>query len=68
MVVNLEYKNKYMLDLAVDVQLEAHKPAAMSVNVLDDVIVPRLPCQVNSGFIDTGIVSFVSKQYIYHFK
>ncbi|XP_060573589.1 uncharacterized protein LOC132731425, partial [Ruditapes philippinarum] len=53
MVVNLEYKNKYMLDLAVDVQLEAHKPAAMSVNVLDDVIVPRLPCQVNSGFIAT---------------
>jgi hypothetical protein len=47
-----------MLDFAVDVHLEAHKPAALSVNVLDDVIVPRLPCQVNTGFIVTGSVTY----------
>jgi hypothetical protein len=60
MVVNLEYKNKYMLDLAVDIYLEAHKPAAMSVNVLDDVKVSRLPCEVNAGFIAKGTVKLIS--------
>ncbi|XP_053400990.1 uncharacterized protein LOC123541000 [Mercenaria mercenaria] len=51
MVVNLEYTNKYILDLDVDVHFEARKLAASSTKVLDDLLVPRIPCQVNSGFI-----------------
>lgn len=54
LVVNLEYKNKYMLDLAMDVYLETNKAPYTSVKILDDVVVPRIPCWSDSGYIDKG--------------
>ncbi|XP_053398344.1 uncharacterized protein LOC128556707 [Mercenaria mercenaria] len=51
LVVNIEYSNKYLLDMDVDVNFEPNEPAEISVKLLDDMIVPRIPCQLNANFI-----------------
>ncbi|XP_060596420.1 uncharacterized protein LOC132750448 [Ruditapes philippinarum] len=51
-VLNMEYRNTYMLDLDVSVHLEAKETAAMTVKVLDDILVPRIQCQQNAGYVN----------------
>jgi hypothetical protein len=41
-----------MLDLDVSVHFEANETAAMTVKVLDDILVPRVQCQQNAGYVN----------------
>jgi hypothetical protein len=58
-VLNMEYSNTYMLDLDVSVHFEANETAAMTVKVLDDILVPRIQCQQNAGYVNKCKIYFV---------
>ena len=54
MVAYLDSKDSYVLDLEVELYLEANTSATEQLKILEDVTVPRIPCSSDNSFKDSS--------------
>ena len=52
---NLELANQFIFNLGLKVCLEADSECEVQIVVLNNTLLTKLPCDMDTGFIETGI-------------
>jgi hypothetical protein len=54
MVAYLDIKDSYVIDLEIQLYLQANSSAKEELKILEDISIPRLPCNADSTFKDSS--------------
>ena len=58
-VEDLSTEQKYLVNLDIQICLEANKPCVVDVSVFKNTKLPKKPCEWTTGFLNEGKVNYM---------